>query len=194
MANSIKRCQEDIQAVAGITKHKKLIFAVSRLKAKYVDGEERVPMEEHTRTGYRLMVDGLMRKVRCMTKVHAADAKLVECIKEEVDCFNQRKMDLCVEKTNIVNESTREIMELKYKLRATENLLERATDTTPKRVDSWLDEKYLRKTKTASEETSFLEETMVSEETSGHCPRGKRTNVSPENYSHEDIDLPTIYL
>ncbi|KAK5932997.1 hypothetical protein CgunFtcFv8_004658 [Champsocephalus gunnari] len=194
MANSIKRCQEDIQAVAEITKHKKLIFAVARLKAKHVDGVERVPMEEHTMTGYRLMVDGLMRKVRRMTKVHAADAKLVERTKEEVDCFNQRKMDLCVERTNIVNESTREIMELKYKLRTTENLLERATDTTPKRVDSWLDEKYLRKTKTASEETSFLEETMVSEETLGHFPRGKRTPVSPENYSHEDIDLPTIYL
>ncbi|KAI4787626.1 hypothetical protein KUCAC02_036341 [Chaenocephalus aceratus] len=194
MANCILRCQEDIQAVADITKPKKLISAVARLKAKHVDGNDRVPMEEHTRTGYRRLVDGLRRKVTFMTKVHTADAKLVECIKEEVDCFNQRKMDLCVEKTNIINESTREIFELKYKLRTTENLLERATDTTPKRVDSWLDEKYLRKPKTASEETLFLEETMVSEETLGHFPRGKRTNVSPENYSHEDIDLPTIYL
>ncbi|KAK1891435.1 4-hydroxy-tetrahydrodipicolinate reductase [Dissostichus eleginoides] len=217
-ANCIMRCKEDIQAVADITDPKKLIIGVARLKAHHVDGDDRVPMEENTRIGYRHMVNGLMRKVKGLSKVHTADAKLVERTKEEVNCFTQRKNDLCVEKTNIINESTREIWELKEKLRITEKLLERATDTTPKRVDSWLDKKYLRKTKTVSEEklflvdtmvseetlfledtmvseeTLFLEDTMVSEETLGHFPRGKRINVSPENYSHEDDDLPTIYL
>ena len=195
MANWIMRCKEDIQAVADITNPKKLIIGVAHLKAQHVDGDDRVPMDENTRTGYRHMLDGLRRKVNILSKVHTADAKLVECIKEEVNCFNQRKVDLRVEKTNIINESTREIWELKEKLRITEKLLERAKDTTPKRVDSWLDEKYLRKTKTVSEETLFIEDTMVSEETFGHFPGGKMINVSPENYSHdEDDDLPTIYL
>ncbi|KAJ4918794.1 hypothetical protein JOQ06_021233 [Pogonophryne albipinna] len=194
MANCIMRCKEDIQAVAKITKPSKLIIAVARLKAQHVDGDDRVPMEENTRTGLRHIINGLMCNFKRLTKVHKADAKQVERIKEEVNCFNQRKMDLCVERTNIINESTREIWVLKEKLKITEKLLEKATDTTPKRVDSRLDEKYLRKTKTVSEETLFLEETMVSEETLGHFPRGKRKNVSPENYSHEDDDLPTIYL
>ncbi|KAJ4918144.1 hypothetical protein JOQ06_000077 [Pogonophryne albipinna] len=194
METYIMRCKEDIQAVADITDPKKLIIAVGRLKAQHVDGDDRVPMEENTRTGLRHIINVLKCKVKRSAKVHTADAKQMERIKEEVNCVNQRKMDSCVERTNIINELTRENWELKEKLKITEKLLERATDTTPKRVDSRLDEKYLRKTKTVSEEKLFLEEKMVSEETLGHCPRGKRKNVSPENYSHEDVDLPTDYL
>lgn len=48
MANCIMRYKEDIQAVADITNPKKLIIGVARLKAKHVDGDDRVPMEENT--------------------------------------------------------------------------------------------------------------------------------------------------
>ncbi|KAJ4922952.1 hypothetical protein JOQ06_021273 [Pogonophryne albipinna] len=147
MATCIMRCKEDIQAVADITDPKKLIIAVARLKEQHVDGDDRVSMEENKRT-LRHMFDGFMCNLKRSAKVHAADAKQMERIKEQLNCSNQRKMDSCVERTNIINESTREISELKEKLKIKEKLLERATDTTPKRVDSWLDEKYLRKTKT----------------------------------------------
>ncbi|KAJ4918134.1 hypothetical protein JOQ06_000123, partial [Pogonophryne albipinna] len=60
-------------------------------------------------------------------------------------------MDSCVERTNIINELTRENWELKEKLKITEKLLERATDTTPKRVDSRLDEKEEQKPYKAGE-------------------------------------------
>ncbi|KAI9543800.1 hypothetical protein NQZ68_008848 [Dissostichus eleginoides] len=170
METYIMRCKEDIQAVADITDPKKLIIGVAHLKAQHVDGDDRVPMEENTRTGYRHMVDGLMHQVKGLARVHTADAKLVERTRDEVNCFNQRKINLCVEKTNIINETTHEVLALKAKLRLTEKNLEKATDTTPKRVDSWLDEKYLRKTRTVSEETMFSEETL------GHFPRVKRIN------------------
>ncbi|KAK1893202.1 Laminin subunit alpha-2 [Dissostichus eleginoides] len=194
METYIMRCKEDIQAVADITDPKKLIIGVAHLKAQHVDGDDRVPMEENTRTGYRHMVDGLMHQVKGLARVHTADAKLVERTRDEVNCFNQRKINLCVEKTNIINETTHEVLALKAKLRLTEKNLEKATDTTPKRVDSWLDEKYLRKTRTVSEETMFSEETL------GHFPRVKRINVSLEDnlqahQPHEDEnDLPIIFL